>query len=309
MDFGPTGNKFFFGLRYGPKDGDGGLVLARNLGNNDTSLALQTVGTPEVRDAFDNAVALPANKTVSLSQMPTYIRLPAGASVAFPKWDWGRNMAAEAKFTYSAPSSNPAAPVADAKAARPDAGAGFVEATPEDAVKNLSNLRAEVLFEDPAKILTNGLLETHHSGSPFGGTGKSPRFNGELPSFPQNLDISFPTARPISKIAVFSERGDNAFCALLDYDVQAMQNGAWKTLAEVRTPIPASTPASADVSTSLTWQEDPNRSFVQLAAPVTTDKLRLIIRRTTFGFAPDEGVRGWSSILKPQLMLKEIEIY
>jgi len=88
-----------------------------------------------------------------------------------------------------------------------------------------------------------------------------------------------------------------------------MQNGAWKTLAEVRTPIPTSTPAINDVSTSLTWQQDPNRSFVQLAAPVTTDKVRLVIRRTTFGFAPDEGVRGWSTILPAQLMLREIEIY
>lgn len=309
VDFGPTGNKFFFGLRYGSRDGDGGLVLVRNLGNLETPLVLETAGAPEVRDAFDNAVALPANKTISLGQMPTYIRLPAGASVVFPKWDWGRNMASEAKFTYSAPATNPAAPIVDPKAAKPELGAGFVEATPEDAVKNLSNLRPELLSEDPAKLLVNGILETHHSGSPFGGTSKSPRFNGELPSLPQTLDITFPSTRPISKLAVFSERGDNAYCALLDYDVQAWQAGAWKTLAEVRTPIPVSTPATADVSTTLTWQLDPNRTFVQLPAPVSTDRLRLVIRRTTFGFAPDEGVRNWSTILKPQLMLKEIEVY
>ncbi len=310
VDFGPTGNKFFVGLRYGPKDGDGGLVLVRNLGMVETPLTLETTGAPEVRDAFDNAVSLPASKTVMLGQMPTYIRLPAGAAVKFPAWNWGRNFASEATFAYSAPAINPAAPVADPNAPKPPAApAGVIEPTPEDAVPNPNNLQLELLTADPSKILVNGILETHHNGSPFGGTGKSPRFNGELPSFPQTLDLTFPSARAISKVALFSERGDNGFCALLDYDLQAMQNGAWKTVAEVRTPIPASTPADAFHTTSITWEQDPNRSFVQLAAPVTTDKLRIVIRRTTFGFAPDEGVRGWSTIVKPQLMLKEIEVY
>jgi hypothetical protein len=244
--------------------------------------------------------------TVSVSQMPIYVRLPADASVTFPKWDWGHNFASEAKFVYSAPTTNPAAPELKDK---PDTASGVIPKTPEDAVVNPHNLLPELLTPDASKILVNGLLETHHSGDPLGGTSKSPQFRGEIPSFPQTLDITFPTPRPISRMAIFSERGDNGFCALLDYDLQAWQNGAWKTLAEVRAPFPASTPAEAFHTTSLTWMGDPNRYFHQFATPIITDKLRLIIRRTSFGFAPDDGVRGWSQILKPQLMLKEIEIY
>ena len=309
VDFGPSGNKFFFGLRYGPRDGDGGLILVRNLGNNEVPLPLQTTGAPSVRDAFDNAVAVPANKTLTIGQMPIYIQLPAGATVEFPKWNWGRNFASEAKFTYSAPTTNPAAPVADPKDVKTELIPGVIEATPEDAVPNPNNLLPILLTPDPAKLLVNGILETHHHGGLYGGARATPMFRGDIPSFPQTLDITFPTARPISRLAVFSERGDNGYCALLDYDVQGWQNGAWKTLAEVRTPVPVSTPAEAFQTTTLTWMQDPNRTFVQFAAPVSTDRLRLVIRRTSFGFAPDEGLRGWSTILKPQLMLKEIEIY
>ena len=303
IDFGPNGDKFLFGLRYGPKNGDGGLIVIRNLGALQGPLELKISGNPEIIDAWGNVSAL-ANGTLAVGQMPTYLRVAAGASVGFPKWDWGRNFAKEAKFTYSAESSNPAAPERKDKA-----GTEALEATPEDAVLNPNNLLPQLLTSDPMQLLTNGLLETHHGGDPLGGTGSSPRFNGELPSFPQNLDITFPNARPISRIAVFSEQGDNGFCALLDYDVQAMVKGAWKTVAQVRDPIPASTPAEAFNTTTLTWMLDPNRSFVAFDAPVTTDKLRLVIRRVSYGFAPDDGVRGWSQIIKPQLMLKEIEIY
>ena len=309
VDFGPNGNKAFFALRYGPKDGDGGLILAHTVGMADTPLTLDVTGTPEVRDAYDNAVPAKienGHMMVTLSELPMYLHLPAGATVTFPKWDWGRNFAGEAKFSYSAPATNPAAPEAKDK---PNAAPGVIAATPEDAVPNPHNLLPELLTSDPYKILTNGLLETHHNGDPLGGTSKAPQFRGELASFPQTLDITFPSVRPISKVAIFSERGDNAFCALLDYDLQAWQNGEWKTVAQVRATFLPSTPANSFHTTSLTWMGDPNRYFHQFEKPIVTDKLRIVVLRTSFGFAPDDGVRGWSQIIKPQLMLKEIEIY
>jgi hypothetical protein len=174
---------------------------------------------------------------------------------------------------------------------------------------NPNHLRPELLTKDPFKILVNGIMETHHNGNPNGGTGKSPQFRGDLPSVPQTLDLTFPAARPISKVAIFSEHGDNGFCALLEYDLQAWLNGGWKTVAEVRSPITPTTSAEAFNTSAITWEGDQNFFVHQFAAPVTTDKLRFVIRRTTFGFAPDEGNRHWSEILKPQLMLKEIEVY
>ena len=307
VDFGPNGNEFFFGLRYGPRDGDGGLFIVRNLGLIEAPKLILS-GNPAVIDTFGNVAPLGTDKTVVVGQLPTYLRVPAGGSVSFPQWNWGRNFAGEAKFSYSAPAINPAAPKTKAKA-KPQPVNDEVGPAPEDAVPNPNKLLPQLLTADPTQLLTNGILETHHIGDPLGSTRSSPIFNGEFSSSPQTLDISFPSARPISRIAVFSEHGDNAFCALLDYDVEAMRNGAWKTLAQVRAPIAASTVANSFDTTTLTWNNDTNRSFVSFDQPVTTDKLRLVIRRVSFGFAPDEGVRHWSQLLPPHLMLKEIEVY
>jgi hypothetical protein len=109
---------------------------------------------------------------------------------------------------------------------------------------------------------------------------------------------------------VFSVRADNPYCALLDYDLQYLDGKRWKTIEEVRTPLPASDLVNTPQCRATTWYLDEN-FFVHRFRPVTTDRLRLVVRRTTHGFMTDElavKAAGWSAN-SPHLMLREIEIY
>jgi hypothetical protein len=111
-----------------------------------------------------------------------------------------------------------------------------------------------------------------------------------------------------------SVRADNAFSAVLDYDLQYLDAGKWITLEEVRTPqAPTNTVDNAETIAN-SWYQDTN-FFVHQFAPVTTDKLRLIVRRATYGFTADESAHNamkktWGSDSHgTKLMLREIEIY
>lgn len=103
-DFGPSGNKMFLALVY--EGADGQTVTLRNLGTDDTPMDLAIAGGNEAElvDSFGNSKRLAISNgklTVSVSQMPVYLRLAKDQKVTFPKIDFGKNIAPEATFTYS----------------------------------------------------------------------------------------------------------------------------------------------------------------------------------------------------------------
>ncbi|HKI34312.1 MAG TPA: NEW3 domain-containing protein [Gemmataceae bacterium] len=266
LDFGPTGNKFLFGLRYDGRDGS--TITLRSLGSRSQRLQLSVKGgsTLVAVDSFGNESRLPIHQgkaTVMISTLPVYLRLAKGQEIRLPHTDFGRNYASQATFTYSAESSG--------------------------------NLEA----------LTNGILEAPHPDDSH----REP-WSGSLPSLPQTLEMRFPHPRAVERLLLFGVRADNPYCTLLDYDVQYHDGKDWVTLEEVRSPMPESNVVSTPQCRANTWYMDEN-IFKHHFKPVTTERLRLVVRRTTHGFMPDEvavKAAGWSANA-PHLMLREVEVY
>jgi hypothetical protein len=275
LDFGPTGNRLYLGLRY---DGsDGATLILRNLGMASTELALAVRGGEKlvVADSFGNQQAVTVRDSaarISVGQMPVYLLLARGQTVDVPKLDFGRNLARQATFAYSAP--------ADGELA----------------------------------LLNNGVLETIHAGHPQGGTNGKQIWQGQLPLAadgaiaPQTLDLSWREPQNIAKLILWGVRADNQFCALLDYDLQYHDGRAWAPLAQVRAAFPPSEAVETSLSRANTWLLDDNLSAPKFP-PVTTDRLRIVVRRTTRGFVPDEHTRAWGKVMAPKFMLREVEVY
>lgn len=268
LDFGPTGNKMFMGLRFNSAEGT--TIILRNLGSADLPLEWKVSGGPavEMLDAFGNSQRLPVSRgsvrTVA-RQMPCYLRLAPGQTLTPPNIDFGRNLAAEAQFSYSAP----------------------VEA------------------KSDWTTLTNGILEVTHAGNPY----QHKYWNATLPQTPQTFDIAFAHPRTVSKLLVFGVRADNPHCALLDYDLQYFNGRTWTTIEAVRTPCPSSDLIHTPLCKSQGWYLD-NNFFMHQFKPVKTEKVRLVIQRTTRGFLPDTAaLEAKGGTMPARLQLREIEVY
>ena len=269
LDFGPTGNTLYMGVRYAGNGGE--TVVLRNLGapTSAVEFGIQGANALNVTDAWGNTSTVPVQggkASLDLGQLPLYVQLRAGQSIVAPKLDYGRNLAARAEFVYSSTTTS------------------------------------------PMGLLNNGTIETYNNGNPHGDTNGAQIWQGELPTAGQSLEMRFERPQPVNKIIVRTPRADNTFTTLLDYDIQAWNGAAWKNVVELRRPMPASEPAATADATHAVWMDDTN-VFAHTFAPVTTERLRLVARQTTQGFLPDESSRAWSNLIPQKLMLREVEIY
>jgi hypothetical protein len=211
-----------------------------------------------------------------LEQLPTYVTLAAGQTLTPDKIYAGHKLALGATWAYSA-----------------------------------------AVEKGDFAALTDGVYETYHDKDPNGDTDGKRIFTGALPLdekgkvIPQTLTATFDGPRAVDKLIVRTVRADNAFCALLDFDVETSPDGqAWQKAAEVRTPTPASEAAkSADAGGSVMWTDDTNLHVVKLAAPVKARAVRLVVRRTTYGFVADDRATAWGKPIAPKLMLREVELF
>ena len=277
LDFGSTGNTLFLGARY--RDNSGEVVSLRNLIGAPMKVEFAAPSGAQVFDAWGNA--LPTQRsggvlTLTLEQLPTYVRLSGTGTLQPKPWNWGRDLAIGAQVSVEGKSEN-----------------------------DLANL-------------SNGKLETIHADNPRGGTdGKAVV---ELSDFslskPASVSLQLAAPARFNSVIVRGLRADNQFAALLDFDVQARQNGVWKTVASHRSNIPPSVPVVSDRSSdakAITFYGDDNAWALRFP-PVQADAVRLVVRKGTFGFAPDEAARQavvqtWGSARPQAASLREIEIY
>src|SRR5690606_16492926 len=106
LDFGPHGDDMYMGLRYVGDDRQ--TLIVRNMGMIDREITFTISGATSatIIDAFGNERSEPITDgklRVMMSQMPTYVRLPVSAQVAPEQFDYGRNIAAAAMFSFSGP--------------------------------------------------------------------------------------------------------------------------------------------------------------------------------------------------------------
>ena len=154
--------------------------------------------------------------------------------------------------------------------------------------------------------LTNGVFGSIYPGDPT--TGKF--FTGSLPSIPQTFSITLTQPRTINRVLVYSVHADNPYCALLDYNLQYRHDHHWITIKKMRTPCPRSTPVHTGATKVDGWYLDQNFSMSHFS-PITAQRLRLVILRTTWGFMPDKTAAQITHFVPnhPHLMLRQIDIY
>ncbi|RYX82646.1 hypothetical protein EON83_18275 [bacterium] len=274
LDFGPVGNQLFMGLRYTGQNGDA-LVSLRNMGDLDQDAEFTVTGAPQLQltDSWGNTSTVTAQGgkiSLSIGQLPTFVRLSPGQKIVPVPLNLGRNIAHDAKFELVAGQSD----------------------------KSLASL-------------TNGLIENEHIESPTKGQGWN---GGPLEAGkPGILELRWPTARTLSSVLLRGPRADNAACALLDFDLQAWQNGAWKTIVKSRTPLPESYEGKMGDSNSVQWYLDDNMRLSRFA-PVQTDRLRIVALRATYGYNGDAAGltlnRAYRNSPPPAIFaLKEVEVY
>ena len=275
LDFGSTGNTLFMGLRYA--NAGGTTLVLRNLGteSRDVRFAITGADALQVVDSWGNVqqvLAVNDVATVSIGQLPIYLRLQPGQDAQPQPQNWSSNVTSCASVTVN------------------------------DTAQNASSL-------------TNGVLETIHDKNPLGGTdGKGIWQGTELQDGqPQTIELRWPTPMMIGAVILRGVRADNQFSALLDYDLQVLAGDNWQTVATARSQQPTSDRALSADASALTWGDDTN-IWVHEFEPVNTRALRLVIYRTTYGFAPDalahDTVQSTWGNSRPEIpMLREIEVY
>ena len=271
LDFGPTGSKIFLGLRY--EGADGATITLRNFGCPDLPLELSVRGgeAVEVVDCFGNSDKVPVQSgqiTLTVTDMPQYLRLAPGQRVTAPKIDFGKNFAREATFKYSGQTGS-----------------------------------------DP-NLLTDGLYQIDHCENPWGKAWAGSYPGKEFNEKPETLEIAFDKPRPIDKVLIFGNYADFPYCALIDYDLEYYSDGTWVTIEEVRTFCPPSDLVGTYTCKVASWFVDNNFFVHQFKQPVTTTKLRIVVRRITRGLWPDMiAERALWKASNELLQLREIEIY
>ena len=284
LDFGPQANDLFLGVVFQGRDGAQTVTL-RNLGTVDTPLTFGVTGASQVQvtDAYGNSRTVPVadgRVTLTLGQLPIYVELPAGATITAPKLSFGQNIAGRASFAYSGP-----------------------------------KLVTKEYFGSDIKTLNNGIIETFHTRNPLGDVGGEKIWTGAMPRdaqgqlMPQTLTMSFDSPQTVQSLVLYGVPADNAFSALLAYDVEYQDAaGAWKTLAQVRNaPPPSVKVATADADTAI-FTDDTN-FYVNQFAPVLTSRLRVKVLDVTRGFVPDDSVKAWGYEMTPYFQLREVQIF
>ena len=106
LDFGPQGNNLFLGLRYDGNDGT--TVTLRSLGITEPETMELTVkggdGPIKIADIFGNitpATVSNGRVKVQVTQTPIYVMIPKGREIAVPRYDFGKNLAQQATFSYT----------------------------------------------------------------------------------------------------------------------------------------------------------------------------------------------------------------
>lgn len=285
LDFGRNGNTFLTGLRFAGDDGE--LIALRSEGTAPQRLRFAVKGAANwrVTDAWGNetGVASPGGALdLTVGPLPIYLRVPRGATVSAPRLDFGRDIAAQAQFSYAGQTQSESARLANG------IGETIHGGLPGGDTKGAQVWRGDL--PDPG-------LES----------------DGTLQNSPA-LTLSFARPRAVSTFIVRGLPSDNGFSALLDFDVQAQSGGTWRTIAAVKSADPPSESLPIGVTLATSWAQDTQTWVLHWPQSVTARAFRLVPRRTTFGVAFDPlAARAQretqGKYVPPALWLREIEVY
>ncbi len=275
LDFGTTGNHLFMGLRY--RGADGTTLVLRNLGlkNHEVNFAIEGGANVQIVDSWGNARQVLATNGMA--------NIDIGQLPIYVRLQPGQNAIPKAMNW------------------------------PNNLATN-AKISINGQVQDNS-FLNNGVLETLHDKNPLGDTDGKHIWQGEemKASKPQTIELRWAEPQTIEAIILRGVRADNQFSALLDYDLQVLAGDDWKTIVKARASMPVTDDTQSGETSGLTWYDDTN-IWLHEFTPVSTRALRIVVYRTTYGFAPDETAREivqstWGNSSPARPMLREIEVY
>ncbi len=279
-NFGSTGEKLYIGSLFtGPEKKVAAFMTA---GSTDGRIRLQvTDSSVHVVSPFGDESDVPAvNGEVLLpvTELPSYVEFSGNLSVL--PINWGENIARRPGTVVTASGSG----------VHPDSGS-FPQPIPNSTAK-----------------IVNGVFETYYWTQSFADNNLV--WSDDTPSFPAWVEIAFPQPTPIDRVVIYSGVPYQLNSTLLDYDLQYDQNGQWVTLQTVKEPtrtFPSYsyvTRTTADSFFSDRWV------FTHSFPQVTTSKIRIFVRDTTWGGgATYDVVLAGGQTGKHYINLREVEVY
>ncbi|MGI4790162.1 MAG: discoidin domain-containing protein, partial [Janthinobacterium lividum] len=276
-NLGALGNKLYVGSLF---SGPGKQVAAfQSSGRTDGLVTLSVSGGSSIHvvSAFGIAEDLPvmAGKAIlPVPELPVYVELAPGQTVQPVPADYGTNFALLPGTVATT------------------SGSGLSPLDPS-------------YSDDPSKII-NGTLENWYWNQ---GTGDHP-WMGNDATFPGWVQITLPQPLSISHVVVYAGVPWQSDGSLLDYELQYDNNGQWVTLSHPQEPtnvVDFFTPTV--FCTADTFYSDRD-VFVHDFAPVTTQKIRLLVHDVTYGGGANADIVAAGGQTGPhQITLREIEVY
>ncbi|BCM92077.1 hypothetical protein IAD21_03956 [Abditibacteriota bacterium] len=276
LDFGPTGNTLFLGARY--RDATGETISVRNLIGAPMKAAFAVPAEVRVLvvDAWGNVLPIaPQNGTLTLelSQLPTYVRLSGTGTLTPKTWDWGQNLALNARVSIT----------------------GKAENDPQ----NLTNGKLDTIHDGNPSGGTDGKQVV--------------RLTEFSPTTPALVSLELGAPKRFDHVIVRGLRADNQFGALRDFDVQVRENGTWRTVATEKTDIPPTVMGTSADATAITFYGDDNAWIVSFAPVQSDAVRLVIRDATRGfepdELAREQVAKAWGSANPLAASLREIEIY
>ena len=274
LNFGATGNTLFMGERYRDKTGE--TISLRNIVGAPMKVQFTAPAGLKVFDAWGNALPAALNNgvlTLELGQLPTYVQL-SGAGTLQPKpWNWGANLALNAKVS--------------------------VEGKADNDITKLTNGVIETIHDGNPLGGTDGKAVV--------------RLSGFSPEKPALVSLDLPAAARCNSIIVRGLRADNQFCALRDFDVQVRQNGDWKTVATYKSTYAPTVLAQNADATAITFYGDDNAYVLHFPAVQSDGVRLVVRSGTygfePDKLAYEQVFNKWGGANTQGASLREIEVY
>ena len=276
-NLGVLGNKLYVGSLF---QGPGKSVAAfQSAGRTDGSLTLNVSSGSSLHivSAFGVASDLPVTAgqaALPVPELPVYVEMAPGQTIQPAPVDYGPDLALTPGTVATV------------------SGSGLSPLDP-------------TYPDDPSKII-NGTLENWYYNQ---GPGDHPWMGNDL-SLPGWVQITLPQPTAISHVVVYAGVPWQSDGSLLDYELQYDQNGQWVTLSHPQEPtnvVDFFTPTVFCTADSFYSDRD---VFVHDFAPVTTQKIRLLVHDVTWGGGPTGDIVAAGGQTGPhQMTLREVEIY
>jgi len=272
VDFGPSGNNATIGNVF-----TGGLMVLMSAGNTQGEVQLLNGGGVSVTDAWGNPVVLSSEgglTTIPVSELPVYVHGASASQVVKP--DWGPNLV---RLPGTTVSSNGVS----------------------------------------ADKLCNGQMETWYytqSGDSVSGP-DAPWNAGSTPPSPEHpiaVDVTFPSVKKVRRVVIYATPPWQSQSTLLDYDLQYWDGAGakWETIEGVHEPENTQKLWTPTVHCVVDSYSSERWIFDHSFPMVSTNKLRLLVRKVTFGGAVNQDEFDNSEFAtkgQHRLVLREIEAY